>query len=141
VSSPGRRGPQFASLARYAAGLAGRPAAFAAAALLVVLWLASGPLFGWSETWQLLINTSTTILTFLMIFLLQSTQNRDTEAVQLKLDELIRAGSTARDAMVSIEDLDDEELAALRRGFDRLARRARDREPLEPGEGGRSGPA
>ena len=125
MSSPGRRGPQFASLARYAAGLAGRPAAFAAAALLVVLWLASGPLFGWSETWQLLINTSTTILTFLMIFLLQSTQNRDTEAVQLKLDELIRAMKGAHTALLDLEELSEEELSQIVLHYQDLAAKAR----------------
>lgn len=135
-----RRTPGFADLARGAAGLAGRPVAFVAALLLVSLWLVSGPWFGWSGTWQLLINTSTTILTFLMIFLLQSTQNRDTEAVQLKLDEIIRALDNARDSMVSIEGLDEAELEALRKSFDLLARRARMREPLVPEVGSEPGP-
>jgi low affinity Fe/Cu permease len=91
--------------------------------LLVVVWAASGPFFDWNETWQLLINTSTTILTFLMIFLLQATQNRDAEAVQLKLDELIRAIDRASNSMLSVEELDEAELARLKRRYEALARR------------------
>ena len=81
----------FGRFSKAAARLAGRPSAFGAAVGVVVLWAATGPLFGFSDTWQLVINTSTTIVTFLMVFLIQHTQNRDTEALQIKLDELIRA--------------------------------------------------
>src|SRR5512138_3164338 len=89
------------------------PAAFAAALGVVVVWGVSGPLVGWSDTWQLVINTGTTIVTFLMVFLIQNTQNRDTAAIQVKLDELIRVGA-AHNSLVGIEHLSDEELEELR---------------------------
>jgi low affinity Fe/Cu permease len=91
----------------------------------VVLWALSGPLFGFSDTWQLVINTSTTIITFLMVFLIQNTQNRDTEAMQIKLDELIRATQGAHNALLNLEHLEDEELARYRRHYAALARVAR----------------
>ena len=90
---------------------------------MVVVWAVTGPLFGFSETWQLVINTGTTIVTFLMVFLVQNTQNRDTEAIQLKLDELIKATAHARDGMLNLEDLSEQELDRLRAGFARLAER------------------
>jgi low affinity Fe/Cu permease len=99
----------------------GRPAAFIVAASVVVVWAVTGPLFGFSDTWQLVINTGTTIVTFLMVFLIQSTQNRDTHAVQLKLDELIRTNAIARNGLMRLEELSDEELGALQAEFDRLA--------------------
>jgi low affinity Fe/Cu permease len=120
----------------------GRPGTFLAAVALVLVWIATGPLFDWNETWQLFINTSTTIVTFLMIFLLQSTQNRDAEAVQLKLDELIRVLDRASNSMLSIEELDEEDLDRLKLRYEALARRssalgAADPEsPEEAGEGG-----
>jgi low affinity Fe/Cu permease len=94
--------------------------AFAAAGLVIVAWLVSGPLFHYSDTWQLAINTTTTIITFLMVFLIQSTQNRDSHALHLKLDELIRASEQARNKLLALEDLSDEEMRALQTEFERL---------------------
>jgi len=102
------------------AHLVGTPGAFCAAVLLIVLWAASGPVFGFSDTWQLVINTSTTIITFLMVFLIQHTQNHDSEGLRLKLDELIRAIDTARNDFIEIEELDDEQLEAMHAEFERL---------------------
>ena len=93
-----------------------------------MLWAISGPVFGFKDTWQLVINTGTTIITFLMVFLIQSTQNSDTEAMQIKLDELIRAIEPARNRMLSLEELDEDELDALRKEFDILAEKARQAE-------------
>ena len=90
---------------------------------MVVVWAVTGPLFGFSDTWQLVINTGTTIVTFLMVFLIQNTQNRDTEALQLKLDELIRATAGARDRLLDLEDLDEDELERMKAGFKDLAAR------------------
>jgi len=95
------------------------------AVLVIVGWAAMGPAFGFSDTWQLVINTGTTIVTFLMVFLIQNTQNRDAQAMQVKLDELIRAVEGAHNALVNLEDRDDEELNKLRRGYADLAERAR----------------
>src|ERR1044071_6699271 len=116
---------RFSDLARRLAIWSGRPSAFLLASGAVVLWAASGPLFGFSDTWQLVINTSTTIITFLMVFLIQNTQNRDTEAMQIKLDELIRATQGAHNALLNLEHLEDEELARYRRHYAALARVAR----------------
>jgi len=102
---------------------AGRPAAFILAVLLVVVWGATGPLFHYGVTWQLVINTSTTIITFLMVFLIQSSQNRDTSALQIKLDELIRT-SQAHNALLNLEELDEEELDRIRKHYCRLALQA-----------------
>jgi low affinity Fe/Cu permease len=101
----------------------GTPLAFCAALFIVVLWAATGPIFHYSDTWQLVINTSTTIVTFLMVFLIQHTQNRDTESLRLKLDELIRAVDEARNDFIEIDDLDDEELRALQEEFKNLRQR------------------
>ena len=106
----------FRKLAARISNVAGSANAFLLALLIVILWAGTGPLFGFSDTWQLVINTSTTIVTFLMVFLIQNMQNRDSKAMQLKLDELIRA-TTARDAFVDLEDLSDEELAELDKEF------------------------
>jgi len=116
---------RFSDFARRLAVWTGRPVAFLAACAAVVLWSASGPLFHFSDTWQLVINTSTTIITFLMVFLIQNTQNRDTEAMQIKLDELIRATQGAHNALLNLEHLDDEELDRYRRHYAALARVAR----------------
>lgn len=99
--------------------------AFLLATSLVLLWLVSGPLFGFSDTWQLVINTSTTIVTFLMVFLIQSTQNQDTVAIQIKLDELIRSHRSAQNAMIDLEELTDAELQEIRKDYERLAQQAR----------------
>jgi low affinity Fe/Cu permease len=123
---------RFSQFARRLAVLSGRPVTFRAAVLAVVIWAATGPLFGYSDTWQLVINTSTTIITFLMVFLIQNTQNRDTEAMQLKLDELIRATQGAHNALLNLEHLEDEELDRYRDHYAELARRAR--EKLRAGE-------
>ena len=111
----------FSRMASAAARHAGHPAAFAAAVLIVVAWALSGPLFNYSDTWQLVINTSTTIVTFLMVFLIQSTQNRDTLAIQLKLAELIMAVRDAENRLATAEDLSEEELEELHQDYRRRA--------------------
>ncbi|WP_118976347.1 low affinity iron permease family protein [Taibaiella koreensis] len=98
--------------------------AFGAAALLIIIWIVSGPLFGYSDTWQLVINTGTTIITFLMVFLIQKTQNKDSKAIQLKLNELIAASKEASNRMVDIEDLDEKELDLLHQFYSHLAERS-----------------
>jgi low affinity Fe/Cu permease len=115
----------YFSLAKKAARLTGRPASFALALLVVVAWGLTGPLFGFSDTWQLVINTGTTIVTFLMVFLIQNTQNRDTEAIQIKLDDLIRATRGAHNALLDLEELDDAVLEAFKRRYAMLAAEAR----------------
>jgi len=109
------RGRRFSAFARSLAALAGRPSMFVAAVLAVAAWALSGPLFGFSDTWQLVINTGTTIVTFLMVFLIQNTQNRDSLAIQVKLDELVRALETANNKFVGIEDLTEEEVEKIRK--------------------------
>jgi low affinity Fe/Cu permease len=103
----------------------GKPIAFILAAGLVVLWAATGPLFGYGDTWQLVINTGTTIITFLMVFLIQSSQNRDTAALQIKLDELIRT-SSAHNALLNLEELDEDDLDRIRKHYCNLAKLAHD---------------
>jgi low affinity Fe/Cu permease len=122
----------FDRLAKAAAWASGRPITFFLAGGVVVLWAVSGPLFGFNDTWQLAINTGTTIVTFLMVFLIQSTQNRDTTAIQIKLDELIRASQGAHNALLDLEELGEEELAKIRDSYERLASLARER--LQRGE-------
>jgi len=119
-------GGWFQSLAQHAAVAAGHPATFAAAAGTVILWAILGPVFGFSDTWQLVINTGTTIVTFLMVFLIQNTQNRDTGAMQVKLDELIRATRGAHNALLDLEELSDKELVQVRNRYEKLAEEARD---------------
>jgi low affinity Fe/Cu permease len=113
----------FPRFAKAAATAVGSPMAFAIAVLIVLVWAVTGPLFGYSDTWQLVINTGTTIITFLIVFLIQNTQTRDTEALQLKLDELIRATKGARNALLDLEDMDDEHLERLRKVYERLAKK------------------
>ncbi|WP_407168660.1 low affinity iron permease family protein [Bradyrhizobium sp. ORS 111] len=110
----------FGAFASRAAQAAGRASTFALATVVVVIWAATGPLFGFSDTWQLVINTGTTIVTFLMVFLIQNSQNRDSAAIQVKLDELIRVGA-ARNSLVGIEHLTDEELEKLRKACESRA--------------------
>src|SRR5215470_3971883 len=110
-------------LAEKATKYAGSSWAFAGAVAVVAVWLVTGPLFSFSDTWQLVINTGTTIITFLMVFLIQNTQNRDARAIQLKLDELIRAVQGARTGMVRLEELSDEDLCALTGDFEKLRQR------------------
>ncbi len=111
--------PIFRKVSNKVSQAAGSAGTFSLAVLVVIIWAFSGPAFGFSNTWQLVINTGTTIVTFLMVFLIQNTQNRDGKAVQLKLDELIRA-TKARDAFVGLEELTDEELAQLDVDFRKL---------------------
>jgi low affinity Fe/Cu permease len=111
----------FSRAAQWAALQCGRASTFILACLIIVVWAGTGPLFGFSDTWQLIINTGTTIVTFLMVFLMQNTQNRDTAAVQLKLDELIRANEHARNAMLTLEDLTEDQLKRLKDRFAHLA--------------------
>ena len=115
----------FEGAASSVATAAGRPKAFLLAALIIFVWALSGPLFQWSDTWQLVINTGTTIVTFLMVFLIQNTQNRDTEAMQLKLDELIRATRGAHNALLDLEELDEKTLETFRVRYEALANSAR----------------
>lgn len=110
----------FRKIAHATASAIGSPYAFVAAVLTVVIWAATGPVFHYSDTWQLVINTGTTVVTFLVVFMIQNTQNRDSRAIHLKLDELIRAVAAARNRLVDIEDLPDEELARLAQEFQRL---------------------
>jgi len=117
----------FARFAQATSDVVGRPAAFALAAAIVLAWLLTGPVFGYSDTWQLVINTATTIVTFLMVFLIQNTQNRDAKAVQIKLDELIRVTRGAHNALLDLEELDEKELNAFRKAYERLAAEARAR--------------
>lgn len=112
----------FRRFAHKAAELVGSPWAFLIAVAVIVSWAATGPLFRFSDTWQLVINTGTTIVTFLMVFLIQNTQNRDAKAIHLKLDELIRAAEGARTGLVDLEDLTDEEMEKLQQQFARLRR-------------------
>jgi low affinity Fe/Cu permease len=112
----------FPALARGASTAAGTPGMFAIALLVVIVWALTGPLFHYSDTWQLVINTGTTIVTFLMVFLIQNTQNRDTQAVQLKLDELIRVTKGAHNLLIDLEELDDEQVEQLRRTYERLGK-------------------
>jgi low affinity Fe/Cu permease len=115
----------FTRFAQWTAHATGRPAAFLGALAVVVLWGIVGPLFGFSDTWQLVINTGTTIVTFLMVFLIQNTQNRDSEAIQIKLDELIRVTRGAHVSLLDLEELEDVELDRIRRQYEELAERAR----------------
>lgn len=114
AAEPGCVGRLFTQVATRTAWLAGQPTAFVLAATLILTWIGSGPWFGWSDTWQLVVNTATTIATFLMVFLIQNSQNRDAAALQAKLDEVIRAMRTARNDFIGIEHLTDAEIEAIR---------------------------
>jgi low affinity Fe/Cu permease len=116
---------RFTKFAKGTAKYSGKPQAFVLALLIILVWVITGPLFGFSDTWQLVINTGTTVVTFLMVFLIQSTQNRDAEAVQIKLDELIRATVGAHNGLLDLEELEDEELDRIRLSYERLAELAR----------------
>jgi low affinity Fe/Cu permease len=120
-----RNATWYSSFAKTAARVCGKPPVFVIAVAVIAAWLVTGPLFGYSDTWQLVINTGTTIITFLMVFLIQNTQNRDTEAIQVKLDELIRATEGAHLALLDLEELDAESLDAFRVRYEALARTAR----------------
>jgi low affinity Fe/Cu permease len=121
----GNKNTFFTSFAKFTSRWAGRPIAFIVAVSTIIIWGISGPLFGFSDTWQLVINTGTTIVTFLMVFLIQNTQNRDTEALQLKLDEIIRCMSGARNQFLDLEELDEKDLDKIREEYLGLAEKAR----------------
>src|SRR5688572_32867594 len=121
-----KRQSSFAQFAKWASRATGHPQAFIFAISLILVWGLSGPLFGFSDTWQLVINTTTTIMTFLMVFLIQSSQNRDSEAIQIKLDELIRVLDGAHNALLDLEDLEEDELDEIRKEYELLAQKARD---------------
>ena len=114
----------FTCFAKWTAHAAGKPSAFILATLVIVAWAVTGPMFHFSDTWQLVINTGTTIVTFLMVFLIQATQNRDSQAIHVKLDELIRAMQGAKNSLLDLDHLSDEELEELRRSYAKLAAKA-----------------
>lgn len=115
----------FTRAAKWASRAAGRPVTFTIAVAIIVIWAVTGPVFQFSDTWQLVINTGTTIITFLMVFLIQNTQNRDTEALQIKIDELIRAVENAHNALLDLEELDEDQLDLVRKDYLKLAKKAR----------------
>ena len=115
----------FTRLTKATAHASGRPLTFIIAASIIVAWAVTGPVFGFSDTWQLVINTGTTIVTFLMVFLIQSTQNRDSEAMQVKLDEIIRAIGNAKNELLDLEELEERDLLRIRKTYEDLAREAR----------------
>jgi low affinity Fe/Cu permease len=134
----------FRVFAQSSSAMLGSAWAFSAAVLVILLWLVTGPMFHFSDTWQLIINTATTVITFLMVFLIQNTQNRDAKAMHLKLDELIRAMKGARNQLVDLEKFSDEELQKLEKQFQRIRQRAATKksiasevEPVEAVETGR----
>ncbi len=124
----------FNRLSKGASRLSGRPLTFGLALSTIVAWLVTGPLFGYDDSWQLVINTATTIVTFVMVFLIQNTQNRDTEAIQIKLDELIRATEQASNALLDLEELDEPALDRYRAHYEALARSCREQKlhPVAP---------
>jgi low affinity Fe/Cu permease len=115
----------YSRFAKASARICGRPRVFTLAVAVIAIWIITGPIFGFSDTWQLVINTATTIITFLMVFLIQNTQNRDTEAIQLKLDELIRATRGAHNALLDLEELEEENLDVFKAKYQALAAAAR----------------
>ena len=123
--SIGKSGSLFTRLAASTASAAGKPTTFAVAVGTILAWGLSGPVFGFSDTWQLVINTGTTIITFLMVFLIQNTQNRDSAAIQIKLDELIRATQGAHVVLLDLEELEEVELHRIQQHYEQLAARAR----------------
>jgi low affinity Fe/Cu permease len=118
-------GVLFHRFAKWISNITGKPGTFALCVVVVLVWALTGPLFGFSDSWQLIINTGTTIVTFLMVFLIQNTQNRDTREVHLKLDELIRSNKHARNLLLDLEELDDKQLERLRAVYERLGQQAR----------------
>ncbi len=126
----------FHKIARRVSNAIGTPLAFVLALGSILLWAVTGPLFGYSDTWQLIINTATTVVTFLVVFLIQNTQNHDSRALHLKLDELLRAVKNARNSLVDLEELPDEELAKLEAEFRRL--RSQGKPPSHPRHGRRA---
>ena len=130
---PGRSSSFFNRFAKWTARAAGKPMAFFLAVIIVVFWAVTGPIFGFSDTWQLVINTGTTVVTFLMVFLMQNTQYRDSEAIQIKLDELIRVIEGAHNILLDLEELDENDLDRIKAEYERLAEKAR--KDLKKGKG------
>jgi low affinity Fe/Cu permease len=124
--TPAKSSSWFTRFSKATAHATGRPLTFAGACAIIVVWATSGPLFHWSDTWQLVVNTGTTIITFLMVFLIQSTQNRDAEAVHVKLDELLRVTTGAHNALLDLEELEEADLEKLRAAYCKLAAEARE---------------
>lgn len=122
---PTRSKSWFSRFVKLTARITGEPLTFIIAVSVVAAWAVTDPLFGFSDTWQLVINTETTIITFLMVFLIQSTQNRDSEAMQVKLDELIRATRGAHKAVLDLEEIEEEELDRIKAGYEKIAEQAR----------------
>ena len=123
--TPAKSPSWFTLFAKYTAHVTGRPGTFMLAVTVIVVWAVTGPFFHWSDTWQLIVNTGTTIVTFLMVFLIQSTQNRDAVAVQVKLDELLRVSTGAHNVLMDLEELEEEELERIRHVYTELAAAAR----------------
>jgi low affinity Fe/Cu permease len=121
------KGLWFVRFAQWVSHVTGRPIAFFLAVAIILVWAITGPLFSFSDTWQLVINTGTTIITFLMVFVIQNTQNRDTAAMHIKIDELIRVTQKARNVLLDLEEVDDKTLDALRKDYEQLARKAKSR--------------
>ena len=115
----------FTRFAKWISYATGRPHAFILAVIVIILWALTGPIFDFSDTWQLVINTGTTIMTFLMVFLIQNTQYRDSEAIHIKLDELIRSTKEARNTLMDLEEMEDDELDQLRADYEKMAEHAR----------------
>ena len=122
---PTKSASWFTRFAKWTAHASGRPPTFILACAVILVWAVSGPLFSFSDTWQLVINTGTTIITFLMVFLIQNTQNRDSEAIQVKLDEIIRAIGRAKNELLDLEELEEDELDKIRAEYAEMARKAR----------------
>jgi low affinity Fe/Cu permease len=122
---PTKAKSRFSRFAKWTAHATGRPAAFLIAAAVILVWAITGPIFHYSDTWQLVINTGTTIVTFLMVFLIQSTQNRDSEAIQVKLDEIIRAIGNAKNELLDMEELEEEDLDKIKQTYVDMATKAR----------------
>jgi low affinity Fe/Cu permease len=127
TAEPPARPAWFTRFTKWVSRVTGRPATFVVAVLAITAWAVTGPVFHFSSDWQLVVNTGTTIVTFLMVFLIQSTQNRDTQALHIKLDELIRATRGARNALLDLEELEEAQLDRFRDRYEALARRARER--------------
>jgi low affinity Fe/Cu permease len=126
----------FSRFAKWSSRATGRPLGFILALVVVLAWVATGPYFDYSNTWQLVINTGTTIVTFLMVFLIQNSQNRDTEAIQLKLDELIRSTRGAHNALLDLEEMEERELDEFRKRYTALAKLARQSQPADEAAAG-----
>src|SRR4051812_25464636 len=126
TSQSGKCPSPFTRFSRWTAHTAGRPCTFIVAAITILVWGATGPMFHYSDTWQLVINTGTTFVTFLMVFLIQATQNRDSQALHVKLDELIRAVHGARNCLIDLDELTDEELARIQKHYSALAHKSKD---------------